>query len=353
MQVVKRKQINSEIGKNGVFKSYPSLHEKLRYVEGISGFDPLPRNHRQGNVISLIGHPEGIEIRENASGSMVALPYSKIKSWDILEYKEDRHYLHIHLHHQKDIVFNFLVNAGTDIAKYFNQIKIDRFKEERSEDLIKEQIGYLVDAWALPADYHVNFSQEFKTAALGKTKRIEITDNRISWGGEAFELHNATAITYSKTQNNVNGFKTSMNYEIHVHLTNRKKPLKIVFGKAFGVGEKQAELFYGNILDALFNLVTRKQIQSWLIAFKNNERVECQDFSVSREGIHHVRRGENKLIKWGEIAIDSFEMTNTFKSAYEKRNAVSLSLNYHPQAWAMISFCEFLRDGNNLRLLVG
>ena len=131
MQLVKRKELNSLIGENGFFKSYPSLHEKLRYFSGIIGFDPLPKHHRQGNVITFIGHSLGIEIRENASGSKVALPYSKIKSWEIKEFKHDRHYLHIHLDEEETLIFNFLLNATDDIFKYFKLLNIEQLKEPR------------------------------------------------------------------------------------------------------------------------------------------------------------------------------------------------------------------------------
>ncbi|MFT4600888.1 MAG: hypothetical protein ACI857_001065 [Arenicella sp.] len=353
MQILDRRQLNNEIGKNAVFKSYTSLHEKLRYVSGIAGFDSLPQKHKQGNVISFIGHPEGIEIRENASGSKTALSYDKIKSWDIIAYKEDRHYLHVHLEHQKDLVFNFLVNKGGDVATYFKTLNIDRFKEERTEEQIREQIGQLRSAYDLPSNYHVNFSQEFKTGALVKIKRIEIEDNRISWAGEAFTLDRCTGITYSKTKNSVHGIKTSMEYQIHVHIEGEKKPLKIVFGKSFGLGEKEAELFYNNILDALYNLVTRKKIQSWLTAFEKNEKVDCGQFKLSRSGIHHVRRGENKVIKWEDVHLKNFEMNITFKSSWEKRNSIVLGLTYDENAWALSSFCEYLGNENNLLFLTG
>jgi len=354
MQVMNRKQLTAELGKAGIFKSFPGIYDRMRYTSGISGFDSLPKKHKEGLVISFVGRPEGIEIRANDTGDATALRYDQIKSWDILEFNEKRHYLHIHLHHQKDLVFNFLQDKGHDIVAYFKKIGIERHKEERSESAIKEAILSLRAAYDLPPDQHTYFEQEFKPGPLVKAKTIKISSNALEWKGEVYELSNARGITYSKTEHRVNGIKTNTEFQIHLHLNEVKKPIKINFNKSVTGGGKQSELLYNNILDALFNTVTRRQIQTWLTKFSNNERVSCNNFELSRKGIHHQRKNEDRIILWEDLTLEFFQMNITFKSRYDKKNRILLGLPHDPDCWALYSLSEYLiKEPAAMRLLVG
>lgn len=354
MQILRRKQLTEEIGKAGIFKSYPSLHDRMRYTSGITGFDTLPKKHKEGLVITLIGRPEGIEIRANDTGDAVALRYDKIKSWDIIEFNDKRHYLHIHLHHQKDLVFNFLQDKGNDIVTYFKKIGVERYKEERPESVAKEEILSLRRAYDLPSDKHIHFEKEFKPGPLAKARKIVITHNALQWKEETYELTEAIGVTYSKTEHRVNGIKTNTDYLIQLHLKNIKKPVKINFNKSVTGGGKQSELLYNSILDALFDTVTRPKIQRWLTAFANNKQVAIDQFQLSRKGIHHQKKGEEKIILWEDLTLEFFEMNVTFKSRYEKKNKILLGLPYHPDCWALQSFAEYIiKEPNAMRLLVG
>ena len=351
MELLKKKEINAQIGKRGVFATLPDLIDKVRYENGIPVFDSIQAKIELGHVLSFIGHPEGIEIKISATGEAVVLHYSDISYYDIHEFNEKRYLLEITRNKKPTLNFNFLIDKATDIAQYFYTIKVDRYKEERPENVAKEEIELLVNAYA-PSKL-VDFNQEIKSSALGKVKRISIEEDRISWAGEVFDLKESTGICYSKTETSVSGFKASMEYRIHIHWK-AGKPLKIVFGKSFGIGEKEAELLYNNILDALFERVVKNQIYGWLQKLAKNERAKISDLELSRTGISYYKKETEVLIPWEHLSIESFEMNLTFKSRMNIRHAFYLGLPHNPEAWPLLNFCEYIMtDINRLKLITG
>jgi len=356
MQLLNKREVRQLIGKAGMFQSFPYLADRLRYSNGSNGFDSIPSKNELGIVVSFNGHPEGIEMRANEVGEMIAVRYDSIKNYEITESElEDRYLLLFHTGERNPLVFNFLKAGFTDVMKYIREIGIEQLKEPRSKDLLKEQISSLKLGFTNSEDFSPDYSEVIKTAALGKTKSLRITKDEVSWHEETISVNEIIGISFGKTKNSVNGIKASMAYAIQVH-KREGKSMKINFAaSSIGGNEKTCERRYNTIIDILYNLITKRKICSWIDAFANDETVDFQEFKLNRKGFIIVtkKRGD-RLIPWEDVTYEIFQLLLTIRSEYIEKDKVVMGLQGHPDANALLSFIDWIRgDYDRLKLLIG
>lgn len=135
MEILKRKQINSAIGKRGVFASFPDLLNKVKYVSGISAFDMHQPKPMKGETLSFIGHPNGIEIRLNQTGQSIALHYGDIKHYELLHFSNETHELHLYKFNLPPIVLSINHSILTEVNSYLAAIGLPQKNSETESKL--------------------------------------------------------------------------------------------------------------------------------------------------------------------------------------------------------------------------
>lgn len=92
MKILNKEELNSLIGKVGLFDNPKELTAKIDYIGGIEGFDSILKGKSQneyGAVIHLIKHPKGLHIKlaETFKSNSIALVSDNIEKV-VIEYKE-------------------------------------------------------------------------------------------------------------------------------------------------------------------------------------------------------------------------------------------------------------------------
>ncbi len=352
MQILKRKEIRARIGKKGLFSEFPNLIDKLNYHSGITGFDQNQAKPMKGELISLIGHPKGMEIRLNATGQSTALLYNEITCYEIESDAVDNNLLRFFISSQIKIEFSFDSRFEIEVIKYLRELNITKKRLDRIESEIQEQISSLKADFNPPPNYSVNILQEFDTGIFGKNKTIKITNETLEWNGITHDLSKIAGVTYAKSISKVNGITAHTSFEIGLYKEGALVGDNIIFGRPFGTGEKNAESIYELILNAVDNLCVRPIIISWIDLLSKSNRIETNEFELSRQGIHHRRRGNQYTILWEDAAIEQFELTVKFQSKYDKYNSLKLSLNLDPLAWPLLQFVIYLQTNPSKQKLI-
>ncbi|OYX82051.1 MAG: hypothetical protein B7Y83_16145 [Flavobacteriales bacterium 32-34-25] len=117
-------------------------------------------------------------------------------------------------------------------------------------------------------------------------------------------------------------------YQFYIRNFNNEV-LKIRFVTYFGKRKKEYNMLYEKILDSLWDLYFRKQVEKFLSDFEKGECIQVGEVNINPEGIiiiiSEITKQEKKIILWDNVRTHSYM---TYFSIYSFENPREINRGY-------------------------
>lgn len=167
------------------------------------------------------------------------------------------------------------------------------------------------------------FEADLKKSFLDfKTRKLSINSTCIQYDGKSILCNTVKAIKYGSIQMYVNGIKANRIYEFQL-LNNNNEKIRITFSSVSFLKKKNKdyEKLYLDIINALWNSVTKRLMFNYLEEIKNGKSIVIGNCEVNSKGlnlgVYRWFKLKKYFVPWSECLKTSH---NGFLILYSKNN---------------------------------
>lgn len=292
--------------KNEVFQHIgkPKFFEKKLEIKSCAYFvDQGPEFNGFSQSFSLLIFSKGIVFygRDNCH---IAFRKDDILSYQLNHDSIDGSIISLQSKLAKKILFKIEQNKLNEVLSGLRLFSYPIHRNiNNDEHVITENIKELALEFKKPDTELSKKFQLLDTSTFGNLFELELSEENILWKGKSIKPHECRGFSFGITVNSVHGIKVSRDFEILIQVQD-SPPFIISFSKKAGVSSlDDDEEVFGEIIEILFNLISRKVVLEWLEEFANNRVVKYNDFSLCRDGIVLHQKSNDFKMFWDEILI--------------------------------------------------
>lgn len=332
-----KSKLHQHLGRPNFFRKTVEVKKSVRYVE-LEGNGRLLR-HGEGKLLSLNMYPKGILFTDHKE-VFIGLKFEEIKELEVIRTSSEEGLLVVRMHLSQPFEFTIVHEHHNNLLYQLRLTQLRFIRSHRELEKTKEDLSDLATDFShIDTATSLQF-QLLDISTFGNVALLDIQPDTISWKGETMNLCEAIGFSCGITLNKSHGGTHSRDFDIIVHIRN-KDPFRISFSKKAGISTlNQDESAFEEIINILFNLISRKYVVDWLFAFSKNEVVEYKEYSISKEGIF-IKNGKlSMLMFWDEIVVSS----DIIRWKYNNRAFVRYNGYYDRRTVMLVKFLNWLNE---------
>lgn len=301
MKFTTKKELLQHLGSPKLFSKKVIVSKCVSYQEGTQNRSSAPDSKQI--ILSLIIYPKGIGFSDG-NAIYIGFRFDEIKYYEIHKNSIGEQKIVIFSKLSRSVEFEVVKEQSSNLIYILRlyQIKFNRAANDPSR--IKSDLIDLKNAFS-QVDTELSMNIDLlDTSTFGNLTRLEINPKEIKWNNKTIKVSDSTGFSHGITINETHGITISREFDILIHI-NEIYPFRISFSKKAGISTlEEDEKAFEDIVNVLFNLISRKYVVDWFDKFSENIAVQYKEFHLTREGLIVIKSKQPPMMMyWDEIIV--------------------------------------------------